>query len=401
MYTRNFASATPTVLCQTDIEKVKSEERELELKSGCLFLLFIIAVLLLPACKKPPQMEIALGTVCAVNLYEGGNNALYSRIFFRVREIDRTMNFHTDEFQELLNVKITDDPEDRMSAAIQSTLETLTSGVIAVNRQAGIAPVKVRADLIELLEKALYYAELSDGAFDPTVGPLVRLWDIGPESGRVPGEDEIADALALVNWRHLEIDREAGTVFLPYEGMAIDLGAIAKGYAADEAARIAREAGVKRAVFDFGGNIVALGWRGKKGKEQLPWRIGIQNPLKENERGVYIGILQVDNTSVVTSGVYERFFESGGKRYHHILSTTDGYPVDNGLLSVTIVTASSADADALSTTVFALGFERGKALIDSIPDTEAVFIFDDNTVRLTAGLTEIFTLRNDEFILSL
>jgi thiamine biosynthesis lipoprotein len=188
-------------------------------------------------------------------------------------------------------------------------------------------------------------------------------------------------------------------VFLQYKGMAIDLGAIAKGYAADEAARIAREAKVKRAVFDFGGNIAVLGWREKKGGEQLPWRIGVQNPLKENERGSYIGILQVDNTSVVTSGVYERFFESGGKRYHHILSTRDGYPVDNGLLSVTIVTDSSTDADALSTTVFALGFERGKALIDSTPGTEAIFIFDDHTVRITAGLTEKFTLTNDEFFL--
>jgi thiamine biosynthesis lipoprotein len=231
------------------------------------------------------------------------------------------------------------------------------------------------------------------------VGPLVSLWNIGPETGRVPGEDEIADALALVNWRHLLIDREAGTVFLRREGMAIALGAIAKGYAADEAARIAREAKVKRAVFDFGGNIAVLGWREKKGGEQLPWRIGVQNPLKENERGAYIGILQVHNTSVVTSGVYERFFESDGKRYHHILSTTDGYPVDNGLISVTIVTAGSTDADALSTTVFALGFEKGKALIDSIPDTEALFIFDDNSVRITAGLAEIFSLTNKEFIL--
>jgi thiamine biosynthesis lipoprotein len=179
--------------------------------------------------------------------------------------------------------------------------------------------------------------------------------------------------------------------------MALDLGAIAKGYAGDEAARIAGEAKVKRAIFDLGGNIVALGWREQKKNESLPWRIGIQNPV--SGRGAYLGVVPVHDMSVVTSGVYERNFESGGKRYHHLLSTTDGYPVENGLLSVTIVTASSTDADALSTVVFTLGFERGKALVDSIPDTEAIFIFDDRSVRITAGLRGIFTLTDNEFVL--
>jgi thiamine biosynthesis lipoprotein len=271
------------------------------------------------------------------------------------------------------------------------------SGVIAINEQAGIAPVKVRADLLELLETALYYAELSGGAFDPTIGPLVRLWGIGTDTQRIPGNEEIAAALELVNWRDLAIDREAGTAFLKRKGMALDLGAIAKGYAGDEAARIAGEANVQRALFDLGGNIAALGWRERKGNKTLPWRIGIQNPL--SGRGAYIGVLPVHDTSVVTSGVYERFFESGGKRYHHLFSTTDGYPVENGLLSVTIITKSSTAADALSTVIFTLGFERGRAVLDSIPDTEAIFIFDDRSVKITGGLAGIFTLTNDEFTL--
>jgi len=246
----------------------------------------------------------------------------------------------------------------------------------------------VRDDLIEVLEKAIYYAELSNGAFDPTVGPLVRLWGIGTDNPHFPDEDEIMQALNLVNWRDIVIDREAGTVFLRRQGMAVDLGSIAKGYAADEAVRIAKEAGVKRAVFDFGGDIAVIGWRGKKGRELLPWRIGLQNPL--NERGTYIGILNVNDKSVVTSGVYENFIELDGKRYHHILSTTDGYPVENGLLSVTVMADQTADADALSTAVFAMGFEKGKALIDSIPGVEAIFIFNDNIVKTTAGMFDIF-----------
>ncbi|MDR0455709.1 MAG: FAD:protein FMN transferase [Treponema sp.] len=360
----------------------------------------VVALLMaLAACGRQPslQMEFVLGTLCRINLYEKGDKQLYSRIFARIREVDRTMTVYPGEFEALINGTEIVDPDSKSAAMFRSVTETLTSGVAAINRQAGLEPVKVRADVLEVLEQALYYAELSDGAFDPTVGPLVQLWGIGTDTQRIPADEEIAAALELVNWRDVMIDREAGTAFLRREGMALDLGAIAKGYAGDEAMRIAREAKVKRAIFDLGGNIAALGWRERKKKEVLLWRIGIQNPL--NERGVYMGIVPVHDTSVVTSGVYERYFESGGKRYHHILSTTNGYPVDNGLLSVTIITDSSTVADALSTAVFALGFRHGKALLDSIPNTEAIFIFDDRSVRITGGLAGIFKITDGDFLI--
>ena len=360
--------------------------------------LLIIVLILLTGCDKAasPQMEFVMGTVCRVNLYEGGTRQLYSRIFARIREIDRTMTVYPGEFQNLVSGGEIVDPGSNTAAMYRSAAEALTSGVVAINEQAGVMPVKVRADLLDVLEKALHYAALSDGAFDPTVGPLVQLWGIGTDRQRVPGDEEIARALELVNWRDVMIDRKTGTAFLRREGMALDLGAIAKGYAGDEAARIAREANVKRAVFDLGGNIVTLGWREQKRKAPpQPWRIGIQNPM--DGRGTYIAVVTVHDESVVTSGVYERYFESGGKRYHHILSTANGRPVENGLLSVTIVTAGSTDADALSTAVFTLGHERGKALIDSIPETEAIFVFDDRSVSITGGLAGIFTLTDDEF----
>ena len=363
-----------------------------------IFVVVFISLLLLIPCTKAAgqQQEIALGTLCAINLFENGSkqlgslSAVYARIFSRIHEIDQTMTAH----------------------------ESPVSDVLAINAMAGIGPVKVRSDVLDVLERALYYAALSGGAFDPTVGPLVQLWGIGtdtptgarsepaarrgpgllnrPASHRrpVPNEDEIAAALELVNWRDLEIDREAGTAFLRRKGMALDLGAIAKGYAGDEAARIAKAAKVKRAIIDLGGNIVALGWR--QPREFLPWRIGIQNPLDE-QRGAYLGILPAHDTSIVTSGVYERYFEYGGKRYHHLFSTETGYPVENGLLSVTVITASSTAADALSMAVFALGYAQGKALIDSLPGTEAIFVFDDCRVSITAGLHGLFTLTNDAF----
>jgi len=341
-------------------------------------------------------MEFALGTVCVINLYEGGSNKLYSRIFSRIREIDRTMGAFPGEFQDMVSGEALVKPGSKTEALIRSAADMLVSGVVAINRQAGIEPVKVRPDLIKVLETAIRYADLSDGLFDPTVGPLVKLWGIGTDVQRVPGVEEIAAALELVNWHDLVIDRENGTVFLKREGMALDLGAIAKGYAGDEALKIAAENRVKRAVFDLGGNIVTLGWREKSGKNNLPWRIGIQDPLKE--RGAYIGVLAVHDTSVVTSGVYERFFDKDGKHYHHLMSTEDGFPVDNGLLSVTIVTSLSIEADALSTVVFTLGYEKGRVLIDTIPEAEAIFIFDDQKIIITDGLSGIFTLTSDEYV---
>jgi thiamine biosynthesis lipoprotein len=372
-------------------------------------LFFLLLPFLFTACFNPPlsQKEFTLGTICVINLYESGSDRLYSRIFSRIREIDTIMSAFPGEFEDLLN-----DSASLINATIidpnagggtVGAVSTLVSGVLAINRQAGIAPVKVRADLIEVLETALRYAELSGGAFDPTIGPLVKLWGIGTETERIPTDDEIAAALELVNFRDLVINRGNGTAFLRRKGMEIDLGAIAKGYAADEAARIAKEGKAKHGIIDLGGNILALGWRGKKGKELIPWRIGIQNPL--SDRGESIGVLAVHDTSVVTSGVYERYFEAtapsgeGVKRYHHILSTANGYPAENGLLSVTIVTERSIDADALSTTVFALGFEQGKALIDSLLNAQAIFVFADRSVKITEGLSGNFTLSSDEFTL--
>ena len=334
-----------------------------------------LALAVVSACAKAPsgRMELALGTTCRVNLYEYGNQKLYSQIFKRIREIDQTMSAREGIFSHQL------------------------SNLMLINKNAGIAPVNIPNDLFEVLEKAVFYAELSGGAFDPTVGPLVNLWGIGTDNQKIPDKREIEHALTLLGWRDIILDKEKGTAFLKRPGMELDLGAIAKGYAADEAAGIARKAEAAHAIIDLGGNITALGGRvGKNGETAAsPWRIGIQNPL--GERGSYIGVLLISEKSVVTSGVYERYFEYNGKKYHHILSTEDGYPVDNSLLSVTIVADRSIDADGLSTAVFALGFDRGMALLEKIPETEAIFIFDDRSVYATAGLNGIFTLSNDEY----
>ena len=355
-------------------------------KSASCFILLAI-LLATAACSKalPARAEFVLGTVCSINLYEYGSQKLYSLIFERLREIDRTMGAKEGILHGL------------EAPPFQGSLEVQPSFLVLINQNAGIAPVKVSDDLLDVLEKAVYYAEISNGAFDPTIGPLVNLWGIGTETEKIPEPGEIAQALPLINWQDLIIDRGQGTAFLRRRGMALDLGGIAKGYAADEAVRIVREASASHAIIDLGGNIAAMGTRSasKGGAAPTPWRIGVQDPL--GERNAYIGILSISDKSVVTSGVYERYFESGGRRYHHILSTTDGYPVDKGLLSVTIVADQSMDADGLSTAVFALGFAQGLELAEKLPYAEAIFIFADRSVYITDGLMDSFTLTNDDY----
>jgi thiamine biosynthesis lipoprotein len=326
--------------------------------------LILLTALILGGCGRtfPAQSEFVLGTVCTINLYREGTAQVYRSLFSRLREIEGIMSANRAD-----------------------------SDLARVNQHAGLAPVPVRPELIRALSRARYFAALSGGAFDPTIGPLVKLWGIGTDAARVPGEDEIRAALALVNWRELEIDDKAGTVYLTRPGMALDLGGIAKGYAADAVSALIREAGLPRAVIDLGGNIFALGEKSRN----KPWRIALQNPREP--RGNYIGVLEVRDKSVVTSGVYERFLETGGRRYHHILSPGDGGPADTGLLSVSVIAGSSTDADALSTALFALGYERGRALAESLEDVEAVFVSEDLSVRATEGALALFTLEDDAY----
>ncbi|MDR1024697.1 MAG: FAD:protein FMN transferase [Treponema sp.] len=337
-------------------------------RAGASLILVFLSLSCLPAL--PSRMEFVLGTLCSVNLYEAGTRAEYNAVFARLREIQGIMAF---------------------TAASAGAEDREATDLDLINLNAGLRPVVVPGELLDVLEQALYYAELSRGAFDPTIGPLVSLWGIGGENPRVPGAAEIEKALDLVNWRDLVIDRTAGTAFLRRRGQALDLGAIAKGYAADQAAALLNRRRNRRAIIDLGGNILALGKR--PGQES--WRIGVQDPLED--RGNYLGILRVTNKSVVTSGVYERYFEEGGLRYHHILSTGDGYPVQNDLLSVTIVADRSIDADALSTACFALGPERGLALVEALPNVEAVFVRRDRAVILSSRAP--FTLTGEDYFL--
>jgi thiamine biosynthesis lipoprotein len=312
------------------------------------------------------QSMFVLGTTCLINFYnctEKAAKPAYRAIFERFYEIEARMSVNTDGTE-----------------------------VDAINENAGIRAVGVSEDVFTVIERSLAYAALSDGAFDPTVGPLVKLWGIGmSDMPSVPPQEAIDAALHLIDWRAVQLNKDEQSVFLTRSGMALDLGAIAKGYAADEAARLIEQYRIPQAIINIGGNVLVYGEKPDKKK----WRIGIQNPL--GERDVSAGVISIAGSrTLVTSGIYERFMEVDGTRYHHILSTANGFPVQNGLLSVTIIAEKSIDADGLSTAIFALGYEKGKALAEAA-GVEALFIFDDKSIRATGGVLADFMVTDTSF----
>ena len=305
-------------------------------------------------------------------------------------------------FDTLVSVRVYDEGVTSAHfAEIKRLLETIDrqmnrqledSELDLVNRQAGTGTaVPVSEQTFHVVDTALRYAEASEGAFELTIGPLVDLWGIGNEGARVPAPEEIEQALAAVDYRRVELDPAALTIELLDTGMSLDLGAIAKGYAADVVAAYLKEEGFKSAIIDLGGNILAMG--GKPGGS--PWTVGIQDPSEK--RGEHIGLLRVTDKTIVTSGVYERYFVEDGVAYHHIFDRNTGYPVNNGLLSVTIVTDRSIDADAMSTVAFSLGVEKGAAFVEERDGMEALFITTDGDVYVTSGLRDRFELTDENY----
>lgn len=241
---------------------------------------------------------------------------------------------------------------------------------------------QVSDDLAEVIALGLDYAARTGGAFDITTGSITSLWDFSAETPQIPDPAAVSEGLTHVGWE--KVDLNGNTVTFSDSGTMIDLGGIAKGYIADRMANYLRQEGVTSAIIDLGGNLYCLGT--KPGGDSF--QVGIQYPYED--RQTVIGSLPASDLSVVTSGVYERCFTVDGKLYHHILDTSTGYPVENDLLSVTIVSDASVDGDALSTACFALGLEKGVALIENTEGVEAVFVTDDFVTHITSGLTDIF-----------
>jgi len=333
--------------------------------------LIAAAVLLFSGCERQmhAQSEFVLGTVCSINLYEAGSAELYGTLFARLRQLNDTFNNYSD-----------------------------SSEITRVNQNAAVAPVEVSQDFFIVLKTALDFARLTGGAFDPTVGPLVKLWGFG-KTPRVPSQEEIEAAQKLVGWQCVILegftDQEAAapTVRFTKSGVRLDLGAIAKGYAADCLVDILRERGVQRASISLGGNVYVYG----KKRDGSLWSVAIRNPEKPGQNSF---MLKTQDATIVTSGAYERFFEQDGKIYGHIFDPATGFPADSGLASVTIVSKTSMVADALSTSLFVLGLEKIPAIKKSAlaGNFECVCVDTSGTAYASKGLKNSLSALNGQKI---
>lgn len=306
--------------------------------------------------------EFLLGTVVNLSIYDSDKEYVLEQAFDRIEKLE---NIISDE--------------------ISST------EVSEINRKAGTEPVQVSDELYYLIEKSIEYGDLSNGSFDITVGPLTNLWRIGFSDARKPDQQEIDQVLPLIDHEKIQLNPEEQSVFLLEEDMQLDFGAIAKGYITDDICKLLADEGVTSAIIDLGGNIFVMGHRPTGDL----WTVGIQNPFLA--RGEIVGRIKVSDQSIVTSGIYERYLEVDGTQYHHLLDPNTGYPFDNEIAGVTIVSDASIDGDALSTVVFSKGLDQGLDFIESFDGAEAIFVTKDQKIILSSGLVDEFELTNDHF----
>ena len=273
-----------------------------------------------------------------------------------------------------------------------------TSDVYKINSASGKSYVKVHPEIFKMIKNSIEYSQLSDGAWDITLGPIINLWGIGTDKERIPLDEEIKAKLLLVGYDKISINENDNSVMLQKEGMAIDLGGIAKGFAADEVLKIYKKYNIENGLINLGSSsIYALG----KNKDNNEWSVGIKHPRSEDPNG-YMGIIKLSNESLSTSGDYERCFIKDNKRYHHIIDPKTGYPVDNGVMSDTIVidgniTDNGMLCDILTTTVFTLGPEKGLKLIDSLQGVSCEITTSDYKVYTSVGFKARIIDLNKEF----
>ncbi len=306
-----------------------------------LILIFcvIFAIAYVSGLRNTSKTQFVLNTISSINV-KGYREEAVNKAFERVREIDKRMSSHS--------------------------------------KSSDLATGFLNDDTAFVINKGIYYGDVSKGGFDITIKPVCDLWDINGDKPSVPDNTEIEEALRLVDYKKVVID-DNNKLVLP-KGMSIELGGIAKGYAADEACRILKEYGVNDGIVDLGGNIVAIGEK----------TIGVRNPLSKND-GDYFGIITASDCSVATSGGYERYFEQDGVKYHHIFDPYTGFPAQTDILSVTVICKSAIDADCWSTILFSAGLDKAQEYIEEY-NLDAIIADTDNLVHIYGNVN--FTMKD-------
>ena len=324
-------------------------------------LIFVFLIFFISGCgkKEYSKVEFLMDTVVEIKVYHK-----------RKAEAEKAINSSMEEMKKV---------EQKMSCFFSG------SEVSRINKDAFLEEKKgsllvegwipISDELFSLLEESVLLSKLTKGCFDITIYPLWKIWKFEGENIEVPGKGKIERVLKLVAYKNMILQN--GKISFAKKGMGIDLGGIAKGYAVDAAIKVLKDKNINSAIVNAGGDMYVLGR--KQGKS---WRIGIRHPRREGE---ILGTIEVEDRAIVTSGDYERFFFSGGKKYHHIINPKTGYPADE-CQSVTIVAKEATFADGLATGIFVLGPKEGMALIENLEGVEGVIVNKEGDVSVSSGL---------------
>lgn len=308
------------------------------------------------------RTELLLSTVVTINLYDKQDQDILDGCFELIAKFEEVFS-RTSETSELY--------------ALNHRLLPQVNGAYQVSE-----------DLADIIKKAFYYGDVSEGGFDISIEPVSSIWDFLSDPPVIPTEQQLEKALPLVNYKFIHLKDQ--TVSFENDQVRLDLGGIAKGYIADRVKEYLKSQGVESAIINLGGNVLCVGTK----PDGTPFHIGIQKPFAD--RNETVAVMDITDLSVGSSGIYERFFEQEGVIYHHILDTKTGYPIQNGLLSVTILSKYSVDGEGLSKTCFHLGLEKGLEFIETLPDTYAVFITSDYQIHYSKGFKDAIKLTEKE-----
>ncbi len=308
------------------------------------------------------QTALAIGTIVDITVFDKKNEAVLDEAMQKISYYDKIFNSHIQD-----------------------------SEVSKFNNSLANTDFEMSADLEFVISKALQYAQISNGKFDLSIYPASHLWEFSSAKPHVPNQKLLNQQLQFVDYHNIKYNQSSSSISKTYDECAIDLGGIAKGYIADQIVNYLKQEGVKKAIINLGGNVYALGEKSKN----KAWKIGIQKPF--DNIGSVLGTVKIKNQAVVTSGVYERQFIENDKAYHHILDPKTGYPYNNELSGVSIISTSATEADALSTVTYMMGFEESLEYIESLPNTEAIFITRNKEIILTSGMVDNFKCLDDSF----
>lgn len=339
------------------IKKLRVENYKLKvircaLLLGILALLFAVAACVPKKDKVFRKSKMLMDTIVTITVVSDSDSKAEKAMdssFAVIEKIENLLNFYSDK-----------------------------SEVSNINRNAGADSVKASPETIEAIEKAIHISKLTGGSFDITIGPVMELWDF--HNKKKPDDMKIKSRLHLVGYKFIAINKAGSTIYLKKNNMKIDLGGIAKGYAADKAVEELKKNGIKSGLVAIAGDIKAFGVK----PDGRPWKIGIKNPRQKGPDNEIIAVMELADMAISTSGDYERYFIEDGKRYHHLLSPKTGYSADLSQ-SVSIIAKDGSVADPLSTGIFIIGHEKGIKLLEE-KKISGFIVDNEGMIHMTSDL---------------